>query len=164
MGKTSKIMIWAVVAAIVAVAAVLISVHYANKKANAPAPGYQKAAGIKVENAPAGQIVSGFPKDLVLDSKAAIVSSYSEPAATPGGETMYTVDYRSSQTVQTLYNAYLKYLNGNKYNIYQHEYNDKNKAQPVAVFYAGLGNRIIDVTITKATGGQTNVLASYIVK
>jgi hypothetical protein len=65
--------------------------------------------------APQGQLVPNFPKNLILDSNAAISGSYSINYSSSTNQ--YTAEYDSSSTVTSLYNKYQSYLPQNGWTI-----------------------------------------------
>jgi hypothetical protein len=65
--------------------------------------------------APQGQLVPNFPKDLILDSNAAISGSYSVSYSTSTNQ--YTAEYDSSSTVTALYKQYSSYLPQNGWTV-----------------------------------------------
>ena len=79
--------------------------------APAPAPGNQQTAGTQgtvPTYAPQGQLVSGFPKELILDSNAQLQGSY---AVTYSSSTnQYTAQWISSMTMNDLFLLYKEYF------------------------------------------------------
>lgn len=58
--------------------------------------------------APKGQLVTGFPQDLILDSNAAVSGSYSIQYSSSTNQ--YTAEWNSSSSMSDLYNDYKQYL------------------------------------------------------
>ncbi len=58
--------------------------------------------------APAGQVVSGFPQDLILDPNAQAAQSYAINYATSTKQ--YTVVWNSASSMDTMYKKYLEYF------------------------------------------------------
>ena len=74
----------------------------------APPPGSTQGLA---QNAPAGQVVSGFPQNLILNSSAQVASSYSISYSTSSNQ--YTVTWNSPSSFTALLNQYETYLPAN---------------------------------------------------
>ncbi len=97
---------------IVVVVGVVVAWFVWGPTATKPAP---VATGPVPVYAPQGQLVPQFPKDLILDSAAAISGSYSIAYSTSTNQ--YTAEYDSSSTVGALYKQYMAYLPGDGWTV-----------------------------------------------
>ncbi len=71
-------------------------------------PTMPQATGPAPVHAPQGQVVAGFPKDLILDSEVQVANSYTVHYSSNMHQ--YTVQWNSSSSVASIYNNYLGYL------------------------------------------------------
>ena len=114
-------------------------------------------AGPTAVFAPKGQLVPQFPKELIVDSKAAVAGSYSISYATSTNQ--YSASYLSSSTVLSLYGKYKTYFSGNGWTMGQWP-------APSSAF-AALGavqdGNKVQVSIV-AEGKQTQVTVNYVGK
>jgi hypothetical protein len=102
MGKAGK----KTVIVIVVVAVVLAGIAlYARWTARQSAP---QSTGPAPVYAPKGQMVAGFPTDLILDHNVQAMNSYTINYST--STHLYVAQWNSSGSVASLYNAYLAYL------------------------------------------------------
>jgi hypothetical protein len=110
--------------------------------------------------APKGQLTPNFPKDLIIDSSAAIGGSYSINYSSSTNQ--YTAGYTSSSTVSTLYKDYQSYLT-------QHNWTVTGSLTTHPTFdaiAATQGNNQLQVVIS-TQGGQnkgSQVTITYVVK
>jgi len=107
--------------------------------------------------APQGQLTPSFPKELIIDSNAAISGSYSINYSSSTNQ--YTASYDSSSTVSALYKDYQAYLSANNWvttgSLTTHPTFD--------VLAATQGNNQLQVMIaTKNKGSQVTI--TYVVK
>ncbi|HUC02136.1 MAG TPA: hypothetical protein VMA75_04540 [Candidatus Paceibacterota bacterium] len=107
MTDSKKVWAWVGVAVVVVVAIVWIAWATMPKApvASGPAPVY----------APQGQLVSQFPKDLILDTNAAVGGSYSIAYSTSTNQ--YTAEYDSSSSMATLFGDYEAYLSNSNWQL-----------------------------------------------
>ncbi|MGC9599334.1 MAG: hypothetical protein ABSE18_03040 [Minisyncoccia bacterium] len=71
-------------------------------------PTSPQATGPAPVHALQGQVVAGFPQDLILDSGAQVNNSYSVNYSSSTNQ--YTVQWNSSSAVARIYNDYLAYF------------------------------------------------------
>jgi hypothetical protein len=115
--------------------------------ASAPAPVY----------APQGQLVAGFPSNLILDSNAAINGSYSINYSSSTNQ--YTAEYLSSSTVKALYGQYMAYLPKNGWTV-----EGSLTTRPTFdAITASEGSNQLQVVISTVSGGS-QVTITYAVK
>src|SRR5947207_2282416 len=108
--------------------------------------------------APPGQIINGFPLELILDSTPVVTSSYSITYSL--NLIQYTVSWNSSGSVISLYNTYKQYLPANGWTIA----NDIATSLTFRGLYATKGSSVFLITIGFGiNNGQqgTQVSASY---
>jgi N-acetylneuraminic acid mutarotase len=114
--------------------------------------GWLRKGGVAVY-APSGQIIYGFPTQLILDSTAAITNSYS--IASSSTVVQYTVEWNSSNSMTSLYNTYKQYLTANGWTI------TNVTTQSTAVsLSAGNTSSSLNIVIN-ARGNGAQVLLSY---
>jgi len=150
MRDSKRIWVWVGVAVVVvAVAAWLIWKPTTTKApvASVPTPVY----------ASQGQLVPQFPKDLIIDSAAAISGSYSIGYSTTTNQ--YTAEYNSSSTVTALYNQYKTYLPANGWTV-----TGSLATRPTFdAISASQNNAQLSVVISKEAEGS-QVTITYLVK
>jgi hypothetical protein len=107
MNDSKRVWVWVGVVVVAAAIAVVFVWNPGSKPAapSAPAPVY----------APQGQLVPQFPKDLILDSNAAISGSYSIDYASSSNQ--YTAEYNSSSSMKSLFGDYQTYLPQNGWTV-----------------------------------------------
>jgi hypothetical protein len=107
--------------------------------------------------APQGQLVSNFPKDLIIDANATISGSYSINYSTSTNQ--YTAEYDSSSTVSSLYKDYQTYLSQNGWTV-----TGSLTTHPTFdALAATQGNNQLQVVIsTQGKGSQVTI--TYVVK
>ena len=101
MNDPKRIWAWVGVAILVIVVIAWVIWRPQEKGASGPSPVF----------APQGQLVPQFPKDLILDTNAAISGSYAINYSSSTNQ--YTAEYDSSSTVTSLFGAYQSYLPAN---------------------------------------------------
>jgi len=95
-------------------------------------------------HAPAGQLVSGFPSQLVLDSSAPVGSSYSLKYSSSTSQ--YTAQLNSSNSVSAEFTSYQSYFSANGWTI-----GDSNQSSPT----------LESIYATNDTSGVTVVIAAH---
>ena len=108
--------------------------------------------------AASGELIQGFPRDLILDKQGTVVSS----SVTPYEENhkQYTATYTTSRTVEQEYNNFVTYLEKNKFKVTKKEMN-----QGVGGIYAEgqYADANVVVYLDPASGKNT-VIISYLLK
>ena len=115
------------------------------------------APGQVLTEAPEGEVVGGFPTELLLEPEAATDASYSIAYA-DDNTTQPVVSYRSAKPLSENIASYKTYLEGNGWDIKQ--YADENVA-PVTFFYAYKANAEVNVTFASDVSGVM-VTISYV--
>lgn len=143
--------VWAWVGVVIVVVIVVVWVVWRAKPAghvsSNPAPVY----------AAQGQLVPQFPKNLILDTSAAITGSYSIGYASSTNQ--YTAEYNSSSTVTSLYNQYQSFLPQNGWTV-----NGVLTTSPsYDLISASQANSQLQVLISSQSGGS-QVTITYLVK
>jgi hypothetical protein len=147
MQTLSRAWVWTVIGIVAIIVIVLVSLFwFLPKKAGAP--------GIPLF-APDGQVVAGFPQDLLLDSGGSITKSYSIPNGATTSQ--YTVEWISSSSPSSLLAGYLIYFSGNGWRII----NQSSDAGPVQSVYAASASGTANLSITSQGFGSDAVL-SYV--
>jgi len=78
--------------------------------------GNKGPAALVVAHAPAGQLIAGFPKELVaVDPSAQLTSSYT--VAYSSKTNQYSAEWTSSSSAAALYDAYQSYAKANQWTI-----------------------------------------------
>lgn len=121
-------------AAIVVVVAIIVIAGFFFKAwhAGGPAPVY----------APHGEIVSGFPQELILDNAARVSNSYS--IAYAAALNQYTVEWNSSSSPASLFAMYQDYFLKNHWTIV----NSATSQPNFRGLYARLGTATVNLSIT----------------
>lgn len=108
-------------------------------------------------HAPKGELVSGFPSGLILGATSSVASSFS--LNYDENLNQYTATFNSLQSMQNLYDAYLKYLQANNWTII-----NRITSNPGSLgIYATRGNADVSVTII-ASGSKSQAQVSYLLK
>jgi len=107
--------------------------------------------------APKGELVSGFPKELILDNSAAITGSYSINYSSSTNQ--YTAEWNSSSSMSALYDAYKAYLPAHDWSIL----NDITKFPTSRGFYVRNASSDVSVAII-AQGNGAQVVLTYLAK
>lgn len=150
-GKQKKAWIWIGVAIVIVVVGILII--WAVQK-----PSSQPAASNPVPSyAPMGQLVAGFPKELILDPAAQIGTSYSINYSASTNQ--YTAQWNSSSSMTSLYGQYKSYLQTNGWTIT----NDVTKYSASRGLYATQGSAEVSVAIMQQ-GKGSQVIVGYLMK
>lgn len=142
---------WILVVA--AVAVIVAIVFYARSGPRSAAP---SSVGVPVY-APQGELTPGFPKQLVLDSAAAVTNSYSIDYSSTTNQ--YTAAWDSSSSMSSLYYTYKAYLPANGWAIV----NDTTKYPASRGLYAQNASSDVSVAIIAQTTGS-QVFVSYLTK
>lgn len=104
-----------------------------------------------------GQLVSGFPAELVLDPKAAVKESYSIDYGENTNQ--YTTSFNSNESMESLFSSYKKYFGDNGWSIT----NEITKYPTSRGLYAVKGAADASVAIIEK-GEMRQVMASYVKK
>ena len=108
-------------------------------------------------DAPKGTVVSGFPKDLIIDSAAQTESSYTIKYET---QDQYTASFKTDNSIKDQYDAYIAFFEKNKYEIV-----NKSEAAVVSSIYAKNTTGEVNVVISRLEkDAQTTVTISYLKK
>lgn len=107
--------------------------------------------------APQGQVIQGFPKQLILDNAAVVNNSYSITYS--AGADQYTAQWNSSSSVTALYNAYKQYLPANGWTIT----NDVATPSWFRGLYATDASGDASIAIS-AQGKESQVVITYLIK
>lgn len=114
-------------------------------------PGFMTPAAPAPQHASSGQIVPGFPQQLVLDSGAQVSNSYSLVYAS---STQYTTQVNSSSSVSDSFGSYQSYFQTNGWTIL----NLSQSSPTVEGLYATNATAAATVTIiAEGTGSQVTV-------
>jgi hypothetical protein len=109
-------------------------------------------------NAKAGELVTGFPRDLIVNKQAVIISS----SVTPYVENhkQYSTTYTTGQSIEKEFNDYLTYLKGNKYTIAKQQIDSS-----LGAIYATSENADVNVNIyLDVVSNKNTVVVSYLMK
>lgn len=150
---------WVLIA--IAVAAMVGIIWYARMENGAPASrtiatSTSGTPAGSVAFAPNGQLVAGFPKSLILGS-AAVSGSYSINYSSTTHQ--YTVEWNSSSSMESLYEAYKAYLPSHGWNIV----NDITKYAASRGLYARNASSDVSVAVI-ATGNGSQISIAYLEK
>ena len=104
-----------------------------------------------------GQLVPQFPKDLILDSNAAVSDSYSVNYSSSTDQ--YTAEFDSSSSMASLYTSYKQYLPANGWTIT----NDMTRYTNSRGLYASNASSDVAVGIV-SQGDGARVTITYLVK
>lgn len=135
---------WSVVIAAVIIVAALVVFSYVLK------PSEPRAA-----HAPKGEIVAGFPRELILDDEALIGNSYS--IEYNENINQYAATFSSARPMEDLLGQYKSYLVGEGWSIT----NEINKYPNSRGIYARKGNQDVNVVIADQ-GSSREVMVSYL--
>lgn len=156
MGSKTKTTVWIVVAA--AVLAAIIWYAASRNTAQPPvAPEQATQTPGSVTYAPTGQLAPGFPRDLILDSHAAVSGSYSINYSSTTNQ--YTASWTSSSSMLSLYGAYKQYFSAKGWTIT----NDDTQYPNLRVLYATNGSSTASADIVKA-GSGSQATVTYVEK
>lgn len=117
----------------------------------------KKTKGPSKEVAQNGEIVKGFPKDMVLDSKGSANESYA--VAYANNAQQYTVQFKSDKSVAQVYNDYIKFLDAKGY-----QFLNRNQNLTIGNIYAqNKNNELVTMVISRlADQTETNVNITYV--
>ncbi len=149
MNDSKRIWVWVGVAVVViALAAWLIwGVSLKPKQLTGPVPVF----------APQGQLTPQFPKNLILDARAEVNSSYSIGYSTSTNQ--YTAEWVSSSSLATLDADYKNYFAANGWQVTNS--NAVSAVTKLGVVYASTSTANINVTLV-AQGKGSEVTISYV--
>lgn len=140
---------------LIAVAVMVVKVVLQSVSENGKSP--ESSWSIPVTYAPKGNIVPEFPKNLVLDPGAVVTQSYAINYSSSTNQ--YTVQWNSSSSIKTLFNAYKTYFATNGWAIT----NSSTQMTSVrAIAASGDPGKISAVIMTGGNGSQ--VILTYIPK
>lgn len=105
--------------------------------------------------APQGEVTPGFPKQLILDSSAAVTQSYAIHYSSSTNQ--YTAQWNSSSSMTALCDAYKQYLSANGWTIT----NDITQYAVSRSLYAENASSDVAVSIVKASEG-TQISVTYV--
>jgi hypothetical protein len=108
--------------------------------------------------APSGQLISGFPKELILDQTALIDKSYTIGYAYNLNQ--YTATWNSSSSMDGLYNQYLNYFTSHGWTIT----NSSNNITAFRGVYAVTSTADTNVVMDDSGQGGLKVTVSYVKK
>jgi hypothetical protein len=155
---TNKQKIVSAIILLILIVAVVIGIKKMGKKTGTSDSQGQQASVIQKEDAPRGELVSEFPKNLVLDSKATIDSSFK--IAYQEDTNQYTGAFISDKSVTDIYNSYLDYATKNNYNVV-----NKGLQGDFGNIYASKTDADLNVVVSKdTTTGKTKILITYLKK
>ena len=139
----------AIIAIVIVVIIIVVAVWLAMSKPSGP----------KVAFAPQGQLVSGFPQNLILDTMASIGNSYTIGYA--ANLNQYTANWVSpSSSLSSLYGNYLAYFTQNGWTITNSSTNITN----FRGIYAVTSTADANVTMDGSGPGGVKVTISYVKK
>jgi hypothetical protein len=141
--------IWVAVGVVVVILAVILIFVWkpTSKPAGAPAPVY----------APQGQLTPQFPKQLILDTSAAVNGSYSIGYSSSTNQ--YTAEFNSSSSMATEYASYKQYFSSNGWTLT----NDITKYPTSRGLYASNASADAAIGIV-SVGSGSQVTISYVTK
>src|SRR6267142_910019 len=106
---------WVWVGIAVVILAALVAVFYKRTPATPPSTTNPPGEQVNPVYAAKGQVVSGFPQNLILDSGATVNSSYSINYSDTTNQ--YTAQWTSPKSVAAVYTEYQTYLPANGWTI-----------------------------------------------
>jgi hypothetical protein len=148
MKDQKKVWVWVgIVIVVIIVVALVVWKLTAKPKPTGPVPVF----------APQGQLVPNFPKQLILDPKAQVSTSYSinyDPTTN-----QYTAEWTSSSSLASLYGDYQTYFGNNGWTITNQS--GAKSGSRLAVLYAATTTANVNVTlVTQASGADATI--SYV--
>ncbi|MHB8871320.1 MAG: hypothetical protein ACYC5G_02585 [Candidatus Doudnabacteria bacterium] len=151
MENKQKILVGLVVLLAIALISMLLLKNNAKQNKQAEKPQINRT------DAPKGEIVSGFPEALVIDSSAETQSSYTIKYET---ENQYTASFKTNKNVKDEYSAYMSFFENNKYEVV-----NKSEGAVVSSIYAKDASGEVNVVISRLEKDtQTSVVVSYLKK
>ncbi|MBU6447245.1 hypothetical protein KGQ24_00160 [Patescibacteria group bacterium] len=160
MNKIQKIIFISAVVLLVVVAVIAGTARKKNPAATNTANNQltqeQQAAAQNKTEAPAGQVVSGFPTELILNKDAQTNQSY---AISYPLQNQYSAEVKTNDTVASTYQAYLNYFSKNGYQVI-----NKNSQANIASIYALKSGDTVNVVASNYSfnGKQTLVEITYV--
>ena len=152
MQDTKRVWVW--VGVVVVVLGVVVALVWPRSKPSGPTTSTNGPAPVY---APQGQLTPEFPKQLILDSAAAVNQSYSIGYSSSTNQ--YTAQFNTSSSVATLYASYKKYLPANGWTIT----NDIAKyAQSRGIYASNASSDVMVAILAQGSGSQVTV--TYIIK
>jgi hypothetical protein len=150
MGNMRKILV--VLLVVVAVATLIAwGANYANEN------GGQQADKDRKE-APKGELVANLPKDAkFFDENAQVVESYERPVGSQKQTLESAGVFKTSKSIEQVYNEYLKYAATNGYNVI-----NKSLDKAGASFYGTKADADLSVLILTGVDGQTEVTVTHL--
>ncbi len=156
MSRKQKIILSASIILLIIVGVVAAVARKNNGAAsNQTAQSKQQAAENKTD-APAGQLVSGFPPELILNKDAQTNQSYTISYSL---QNQYSAEIKTNDTVAQTYQAYLDYFSKNGYQVV-----NKSSQNNLASIYAQKNGNAVNVVASNFTfnGKQTDVEVTYL--
>jgi hypothetical protein len=105
MNKQNKGFMWVVAVVVLVVVLAIIGIWYFYAHRSHGVASVPKGTPVFAEQ---GQVVQGFPKELILDSNALVTGSYSVAFASSSNQ--YTVEWNSSSSMASLFASYKDYF------------------------------------------------------
>jgi hypothetical protein len=147
--RRGNVLIWIGILALIVI--VLLVIFWKPSQPAAPATQPQP----QPTYAPQGQVVAGFPQELVLDPNAKVGSSYSINYSASTNQ--YTAEWASSMSMASLFGKYKTYLSSNGWTIT----GQSGKATLDSVYATDASGDVANVVISpRATGNE--VVVSYV--
>jgi hypothetical protein len=106
MDKSQKAWVWVGIVAVVVL--VVVFLIWEPRQSSKP-------TGVVAVHAPQGQVVSGFPTNLLLGTSTSVSDSYSINYSSSTNQ--YTAEWNSSSSMQSLFANYQKYLPANGWTV-----------------------------------------------
>lgn len=153
---------WVVWVGVAFLAAVIILSIISPSLWRGAAPGVPQKTGPQPTYAPQGQLIPGFPKELILDSAARVGNSYSINYSASGNQ--YTAAWNSSSSVAALFNQYKTYLPANGWVV---PAGSARSGKYGASLFATNANpaSVVNISIVPAASGNgAQVTISYVAK
>jgi hypothetical protein len=150
MGNMKKVLV-ALAVIVIAGALIYWGSNYASKNS-------QQSQNKDRKEAPKGELAANLPKDAkFFDSKAQVVSSYEQPVGDNKESLESTGVFKTSKSIETVYNEYLKYAETNGYNVI-----NKNIDKSAASFYGTKAEADLSVLILTGVDGLTEVTVTHL--
>jgi hypothetical protein len=136
--------IWALVGAAIVIVALVVEVVWQR------GPSIPKPTTPVVTYAAKGELVSQFPKQLILENKSAVQKSYAISYAS--GTTQYTAVLDSTSSVWSVYVDYLKYLPPHHFVI------KTSQLATSSGLYAISTSSVVSISINASSTGSETIL------
>jgi hypothetical protein len=121
--------------------------------------GYQQFGPKTAEEAPKGELVETLPPNIkFFDSEAEVVESTSKEVGNQSQSLESTGTFKTSKTIEQVYNESIDYLKGGNYTIVNKTL-DKNNS---ATVYGTSATSDISILILQADDGQTEVRVTHV--